>query len=190
MTEPVTILERLREIALDQHGLVTSTQAVEHGIARTELPRLAGRGRIERVARGVYRIPQVPTNRFESWALAVLWTGSADACLSHETALAAWDVSDINPDRIHLTVGTRRRLRKQGGERYVIHHDDLRPDERTWFEGIPVTTLPATIAACLAWGTPTYLLRQALRRGARTSLLPRVQHERLTTMLENRDRLP
>ena len=141
MAEVLTYLERLREIALDQHGLVTTAQAVADGIPRTELPKLAGRGRIERVAHGVYRIPQVPATPYDNWALAVLWTGVEEACLSHETALAAWDVSDVNPDQIHLTVGEHRRLRRAGGERYVIHQRDLDPSQRTWWEGIPITCL-------------------------------------------------
>ena len=66
---------------------------------------MAARDRIERVAHGVYRVPQVPETPYDLWALAVLWTGAEEACLSHETALAAWDISDINPERIHLTVG-------------------------------------------------------------------------------------
>lgn len=187
MTEAVTYLEQLREIALDQHGFVTAAQAVADGVPGTELPRLAARGRLERVAHGVYRVPQVPATAHDNWALAVLWTGVPEACLSHETALAAWDVSDINPDRIHLTVGARRRLRRSGGERYVIHQRDLDPQLRTHWEAIPVTTLPTTIADCIAYGTPTYLIRQALERGARTSLLPAAERDQLAQLLEDRD---
>ncbi len=187
MAEVLTYLERLREIALDQHGLVTTAQAVADGIPRTELPKLAGRGRIERVAHGVYRIPQVPATPYDNWALAVLWTGVEEACLSHETALAAWDVSDVNPDQIHLTVGEHRRLRRAGGERYVIHQRDLDPSQRTWWEGIPITGLPTTIADCIATGTPSYLIRQAIERGGRTSLLPAPDRDQLTRLLEERD---
>lgn len=187
MTEVVTYLERLREIALDQHGFVTSAQAVANGIPKTELPKLAGRGRIERVAHGVYRVPQVPATSHDNWALAVLWTGVEEACLSHETALAAWDVSDVNPDRIHLTVGKNRRLRRTGGQRYTIHQRDLDPKQRTWWEGIPITDLPTTVADCIDTGTPTYLLRQAIERGGRTSLITAPDRARLTSLLEDRD---
>jgi len=187
MDEVRTYLERLREIALDQHGFVTAAQAVEDGIPKVELPKLASRGRIERITRGVYRVPQVPATSHDNLALAVLWTGAEEACLSHDTALAAWGVSDINPERVHITVGRGRRLRRAGGERYVIHYQNLEPEQRTWWEGIPITTLPATIANCIEAGLPTYLLRQAIDRGGRTSLLPRAVSERLRRALENRD---
>lgn len=187
MPEVVTYVERLREIALDQHGFVTAAQAVAEGIPKTELPKLAARDRIERVAHGVYRIPQVPASPYDNWALAVLWAGVPEACLSHETALAAWEVSDVNPERVHLTVGKRRRLRRAGGEQYVIHHQDVPAERRTWWQGIPITDVPTTVADCIAWGTPSYLIRQALERGGRTSLLPTAERGRLTALLEARD---
>lgn len=187
MAEVVTYLERLREIALDQHGFVTAAQAVAEGIPKTELPRLAARERVERVTHGVYRIPQVPATPYDNWALAVLWTGAAEACLSHETALAAWDVSDVNPTLIHVTIDRARRPRRAGGERYVIHRRDLRPSQRTWWEAIPITNLPTTIGDCIETGTPTYLIRQAIERGGRTSLLPAAERDRLTNLLEERD---
>lgn len=183
----LTYLERLREIALDQHGFVTAAQAVDDGIPKTELPKLAARGRVERITHGMYRIPQVPATPYDNLALAVLWTGAQEACLSHETALAAWDVSDVNPERIHLTIARGRRLRRSGGERYVIHRRDLNPDQRTWREGIPITDLPTTIEDCVRMGAPTYLIRQAIERGGRTSLLPITAGRRLESLLDARD---
>jgi len=107
---------------------------------------------------------------------------------AHDTALAAWDVSDINPDKIHLTVGPNRRLRRAGGERYVIHRRNLEPSQRTWWEGIPITTLPTTVADCIDSGVPNYLIRQALERGGQTSMLPRAERVFLEEKLILRDR--
>ncbi|MGF3056929.1 type IV toxin-antitoxin system AbiEi family antitoxin domain-containing protein [Microbacterium sp. YY-01] len=187
MNEVLTYLERLREIALDQHGFVTTAQAFDEGIPRVELPKMAKRGRIERVSQGIYRVPQVPSTGHDNLALAVLWAGIDEACLSHDTALAAWGVSDINPNRIHLTIPHSHRVRRAGGDRYVIHRRDLEPDERTWWEGIPITRLPVTIEDCIESGVPTYLVRQALERGAGTSRLPDAARDRLVAMLDARD---
>jgi predicted transcriptional regulator of viral defense system len=71
------------------------------------LSTVVARDRLQRVAHGVYRVPQVAETEFDQYQQAVLWTGASEACLSHATALAAWEVSDINPDRIHLTVACR-----------------------------------------------------------------------------------
>jgi len=187
MSEPVTILERLREVALDQHGFVTSRQAGEEGINPVQLVKLATRGRLERAAHGVYRVPQVPASRWDNWALAVLWTGVAEACLSHETALAAWNISDINPDRIHVTIPKGKRLRRAGGESYVIHRANLGPRQRTWFERIPITDVRTTIADCIDWGVPTYLVKQAFERTDGTSLLLQGDRDDLVRRLRVRD---
>ncbi|MDR1442212.1 MAG: type IV toxin-antitoxin system AbiEi family antitoxin domain-containing protein [Bifidobacteriaceae bacterium] len=185
--EVVTYLDRLREVAIDQHGFVTLAQALEAGVPQPQVAQMTARGRLERVAHGVYRVPQVPATQWDNWALAVLWTGAPEACLSHETALAAWDISDINPGEIHVNVAKTRRLRRSGGEDYVIHHHDLRPEQRTWFEQIPITKVPTTIDNCIDWGVPTYLIKQALERAGRTSLLPAPKRERLAKKLEDRD---
>jgi predicted transcriptional regulator of viral defense system len=38
---------------------------------------------------------------------AVLCAGFPEACLSHDTALDAYGVSDINPTAIHITVAKK-----------------------------------------------------------------------------------
>jgi predicted transcriptional regulator of viral defense system len=187
MKEVVTNLERLREVALDQHGLVTTAQALDEGVSHAELSNMVARGRLEREAHGVYRVPQVLASPWDSWALAVLWTGVPEACLSHETALAAWGISDVNPDRIHICVSKNRRIRRSGGTNYIIHHCDLPPEQRTWFEQIPITDVPTTIEHCIDWGTPSYLIKQAMDRAGRTSQLLKAEQQRLAERLEVRD---
>jgi len=187
MQEIVTRLDALREIAMDQHGFITTRQALDEGVTNDQLSKMVSRGRLDRVVFGVYRVPQVAANRYDNWALAVLWTGVADACLSHETALAAWDISDINPDRIHLTIPKGTRLRRAGGERYILHYANLALQQRTWFEQIPITDAPTTIADCIDWGVPTYLIKQAFERTAGTSLLLDRERESLARRLETRD---
>lgn len=103
---------------------------------------MVARDRLQRVAHGVYRVPQVAETEFDQYQQAVLWTGASEACLSHATALAAWEVSDINPDRIHLTVASHRRIRRAGGGLYVVHHQDLDAREVTWWQGIPAVNVP------------------------------------------------
>ncbi|WP_372341116.1 type IV toxin-antitoxin system AbiEi family antitoxin domain-containing protein, partial [Escherichia coli] len=47
---------RLGELASQRWGLVTTAQALEAGVARPTLTRLANSGALIRVARGVYRL--------------------------------------------------------------------------------------------------------------------------------------
>lgn len=116
----------------------------------------------------------------------MLWAGTEQTCLSHDTALAAYEACDINPDEIHLTVPTARRIRRRGGELYALHHQDLTTEQVGWWQGIATVTLPTAIAQCIDSGVPTYLLRQALEHGGRTGdVLPDKASE-LETRLETR----
>ena len=107
MNEVVFDIDRLREVALDQYGFVTTAQAEEAGVSAPSLAMLVKRGRLERVVRSVYRVPQVPPSSFDRFMLALLWTGCDEAALSHETALDAYDVCDVNPTSIHVVVDGR-----------------------------------------------------------------------------------
>lgn len=183
----VTKLERLREVAMDQHGMVTTAQALDEKVSHADLSIMVARGRLERVAFGVYRVPQVPETEWDQYQLAVLWARAPEACLSHDTALHVWGITDINPNRIHLTVGQSRRLRRAGGEWYRVHYEDLAPHQLTRREGIHTVTVPTAIAQGIASGVPTYLLRQAIDRAGQSSLLIRADQERLAADLEARD---
>jgi predicted transcriptional regulator of viral defense system len=184
--EVVTTLERLREVALDQHGFITTGQAEEAGASRPALSMMVRRGRLARVSHGVYRVPQVPATPQDAFMKAVLWPGFPEACLSHDSALDAWEISDINPDQTHITVAARRRIARATPPGYVIHHEDLRPDQITWWEGVPTVTPATAIRQCLATGVPTYLIRQALERSGRTGLVPAPEREELTRLMEAR----
>ena len=117
---------------------------------------------------------------------AVLWTGFPETCLSHDSALDAWEISDINPDKIHVTVASRRRIARQIPQGYGIHHQDLLPEQVTWWEGIPIVTAATAIRQCLDSGVPTYLIRQALERSAPTGLVSTSDRLALSHLMEAR----
>jgi predicted transcriptional regulator of viral defense system len=186
MNEIVTSIDKLREIAMDQHGLVTYQQALDEGVSPQLISVLTKRGRLERVAHGVYRVPQVPATQYDQFMKAVLWTGVAEAVLSHDTALDAYGVSDINPTAIHITVAKNRRIARKGGRAYILHHQDLTAEQVTWWEEIPIVTLPVAIEQCINGKVQTYLIRQAIERGAKLGKLRPEEKKKLTQMLESR----
>lgn len=178
--------DRLLEEAFDRHGFITRADALREGHSPNALRELVVRGALEKVAHGVYRMPVVPATEYDNLHLAVLWTGVDDAALSHETALSVYELSDVNPDRIHVTVPKHRRIRRSGGRGIEVHYQDLEPRQIGWFEQIP-TVKPATaIEQCIDAGTPTYLLRQALDGARETGRITANERERLTQRLENR----
>lgn len=173
----------LWEIAADQHGYVTVGQAEQAGITYDALKQAAWRRNIERPVRGIYRLPTVPATAHDLAALAVLWAGDSAAALSHDSALAAYELGDINPGKFHLTVPVGRRIRKAGGEGYVIHQQDLLPEQLTWWEGIRTVTPLTAIEQALASGVPTYLLRQAIAAAHKKTLIRDADRRRLSAHL-------
>lgn len=178
--------DELWDLAVAQLGFVTAQQAEAVGVSTGALQMLVRRGTLGRVAHGVYRFPRFPVSQYDPYMLAVLWTRVPEACLSHETALDAYEISDINPDRIHVTVGAHRRLRRTGGEDYVVHRQDLAPAQIGWWQQIPTVTPATAIAQCINYGTPTYLLRQAIDRGHARGHLRTAERDELANQLAAR----
>ena len=138
-------MDELYVLAEARDGLLTSKEARSAGITDSVLVRLAQRGRLERVSKGVYRISHYPVDRFAQYRQAVLWAqashGPQQAVISHETALLLYGVSDLNPARVHLTVPVSARLRRNRPRWIQLHHADLAPNVLSEYEGIPVTRL-------------------------------------------------
>jgi predicted transcriptional regulator of viral defense system len=180
---PLTRFDELVTLAEEHDGLFTSEQARDSGFTDSVLSRLAQRGRIERTARGVYRIPYVPINRFSQYREAVLWAqahrGPQMATLSHETALAVYGISDANPSAIHLTVPKSARLRRESPKSVVVHHDDLSSQEITVIEGLPVTSIARTITDLLHSGGRLDLISQAITDARREGYISASETQRI-----------
>ncbi len=180
-------LDDLREIALDQHGFVTRGQAVAAGVTDADLSKMVSRCRIGRPVRGVYRVPGVAQTPWDAYHLPVLWTGEARACLSHETALEVWEITESLPEVKHVTVGRGRRLRRSDGEGFVVHYQDLEPREHTWNQGLPVVVVATALIQCVEYGVSTRVLKRAGELGLQRGLLTPAQHEVFLSSLAHRD---
>lgn len=133
---------RLREVALDQHGLVTTDDARALGIPPGELRGLARRRGLTRVGHGVYRFDDAPAGEHDGYMEAVLRVGP-DAMLAADAVLSMLDLALANPKR--LCVVTPHRVRKQLPDYIEIVH---RPDaelERAEYDGVPAQPLATEI---------------------------------------------
>lgn len=152
----------LWDIALDQYGYVTERDARNLGAAPGELARLARRDKLERVGHGIYRFQELPTTERDEYMLAVLWANAPGAALSHDTALAVYELCDINPNRIHVTVPRGHRVSKRGGETYILHRAPLTESDLSWWQGIRTVTEKTAIQQGIDTGVPVHLLRVAI----------------------------
>lgn len=181
---PTDRFAELAEVAADQHGFFTLADARAVGYADNTVAQMARRGRLERVSQGVYRIPFLPPGPLAGYMEAALWPVGVRGVLSHATALNLWDVSDVNPGKIHITVPKEHRPQRQVPKAYVVHRGDLSDADVTFIEGVPVVTLEQAIRECAADHLGLDLIEQAVRRGREKGLLSAAAADRLTHDLD------
>jgi predicted transcriptional regulator of viral defense system len=178
-------LERLYELGEANYGFVTVADAAEVGVRPERLAEMARRGgSLEREGYGLYRLRRFPPTELDTYRLATLWPYPEEGVLSHETALMLFELSDVNPAKIHMVLPIGYRIRRRNVPAvYEVHHATLAAEQVTQFEGIPVVTAATAIIQCRDIGVRRDLLRQALDQGLAKGKLRRREHERLMTEL-------
>lgn len=158
------------ELALDQQGFVTFRDARQLGFDPALLRQWYARGLLDRATHGVYRFPQATVTELDAYRLATLWAAGRGV-LSHETALQLHRLGDVEPARIHITLPKGYRPRRKGGELYVVHHEDLAPEDKTAVEGLPIVTPEVAIRQAIAVRTRPHLVQQAIEAARRRGLV-------------------
>lgn len=180
----MTLRKRLWDVAVDQYGFVTTADAHALDVDAEELARLHRRGKLERAGHGIYRFTEFPITARDEYMLATLWPGVPEAALSHDTALAVYELCDINPDRIHLTISVGRRVRRAGGEGYVVHRQNLNDRHLGWWQGIRAVTEHTAIEQGIASGVPVHLLADSIASSRRRGRITDEQERKLRTAME------
>lgn len=176
----------LWNVAIDQYGFVTAANARALGAAPGELARLNRREKLERAGHGIYRFAELPVTERDDYMLATLWPNVADAALSHDTALAVYGLCEINPDRIHLTIPQGHRVQRVGGEGYVVHKQNVEPDQLGWWEGIRTVREYTAIHQAVETGVSAHLLTTAIETARRRGRITAVEEATLRNYQELR----
>jgi Transcriptional regulator, AbiEi antitoxin/Protein of unknown function (DUF559) len=161
---------RIVALAEQQFGTISRAQLVRCGLAPASIARWIERGRLHRVARGVYALGHRRLCIEGELAAALLRAGPG-AALSHMTSAWWRELLRHPPDRIHVCAP--RRPGSFGGVR--VHNPDR--IERRWHRGLPVVSVTQTliqIAPMCSFAAVRRALAQADHRGA----LDRVALER------------
>jgi Alpha/beta hydrolase family/Transcriptional regulator, AbiEi antitoxin len=137
------VLDRVFAACAERDGYFTAADMRVADVSDADLHRLVGRGDIERVNRGVYRLVRFPLSpRGDHWA-ALLW--AQPATLSHLTALHVHELTPTRPTLVDLTVPSDERLRKELPALYRLHTADVPPADRIVVSGLSVTSVRRTI---------------------------------------------
>ena len=157
----------LLTLAGSQHGYFTTAQAGTAGISRRALLGRHRKGLLERVAFGLYRLPQFPAGPLDE--LYALQAIAPTATFSHETALQLYGLSDVLPKTIHVTVAPESGLKPRASVR--IHRSRMGPDDRILRDDLWLTSLRRTLADCARIGTDAEQLLAALAEGRDRGML-------------------
>jgi len=171
----------LLDQAQQQYGFLTPEDAREVGVNPTQLRLMAARHTLERRGWGLYRMPTVPPTDLDAYMEAVLWTGRRGV-LSHETALDLYDLCDVNPSAIHLTVPRDFRTRKDMSPAYRLHRGEVDEADVRWHEGIPIVAVEQAIVGGIEDHLGWHLIGQAIETARARGLITKRQAAGLEAM--------
>ena len=136
-------------MAEGQQGLFTARQAVQAGFDERNHPYHVKSGNWVKEYRGIYRLknfPYFPDSQFSLWSL---WSynkkGQVQGVYSHETALQIYNLSDLSPSKLHITVPVNFRRSSPIPDILVLYKDTLKPSEWQTMAGYRVTTPTRTL---------------------------------------------
>lgn len=140
--DPQENAQALYQIAASQGGYFTAAQARAAGYTYRQQHYHCSRGNWLRIDRGLFRLRDFPPGEREDLIRWSLWSrdqkGMPQAVVSHDTALTVHDLSDVMPERVHLTVPRGFRKRVPAG--CILHFGSLAEEEVESRPGYSVTT--------------------------------------------------
>jgi predicted transcriptional regulator of viral defense system len=170
--------DRLFQVADSQQGYFTSTQARECGYSRTNFHRYIASGEWIKELRGIYRLAHYPVTSNPDLVLWGLWCrnmkGKVQGAWSHETALELYELSDVMPAKMHLTVPKKFRKWTAIPKHLILHFADLASSDILEQQGYLITTPLKTIIDVVREGKLSEdLLVQAIQDALHKGLISR-----------------
>lgn len=165
--------EELIKTALQQGGLFTADQAIKCGYDQKNHHYYVKTGHWERVIRGIYRFRPIESDSSEYW-LWYLWSEGREkkpvGVFSHETALSMYELSDINPSKIHMTVPKKFRKNSEIPTILSIHKAEVGESDIKTINGIRVTNPIRTLLDLIEEGRVSdevieQATKQAMQKG-------------------------
>jgi predicted transcriptional regulator of viral defense system len=165
------------EIAEAQQGFFTTKQAKAAGFAENTHPYHVQVGNWIREYRGIYSLALFPIAEHPDLVKWALWSRNrnevTEGVYSHQTALSLYELSDLNPAKLHMTVPTHFRRNSEIPGILVLYYADLPDQDVRTAQGFKYTRPLRTILDLIEADTvERVFLRQALRQRSIVGLSP------------------
>lgn len=158
--KPSAALLEVQDLASSQWGLITSMQARELGVTKSQLSRFAAQGYLERLRHGVYAAagaPFSPRRNIQAAWLALQPEVPAHqrvreptgAVVSHAAAANLLGLGDVDADLMEFTSPVRRQSRSHDVK---VHVGQVDKRDKTQVDGLPTTTAARTVQDLAAAG--------------------------------------
>ncbi|MFF2299308.1 type IV toxin-antitoxin system AbiEi family antitoxin domain-containing protein [Arthrobacter sp. NPDC058127] len=166
----------LADLAAEQWGLVTTSQARGLGMSAQTVARLTNQGALERLTHGVHRVAGTPPSPLDELRAAWLALDPTrrqserlrdkdPIAVAYRSAAAIHELGDLEADRFEFISGARKQTRRPD---IRLHRGQIDPGEWTTVEGLPVTSVLRTVADLAAehvdGGHLATVVRDALTR--------------------------
>ena len=171
---------QLFAIAEGQCGFFTAKQAEVAGYQRRNHPYHVRAGNWVREGRGIFRLKQFPVAEEADLVLWSLWSRDRSdrptGVYSHETALRIYDLSDVMPAKLHMTVPRSFRRNAPVPNVLVLHRANLQPTEVEERPGYRVTRPIKTLIDLIRAQTlPEETLRSAFAEASQKGLITQTE---------------
>ena len=144
-----TPIELLYQTAEGQQGLFTARQAVQAGYDERNHPYHVKSGNWIKEHRGIYRLKNFPYSPDSQLSLWSLWSCNkkeeAQGVYSHETALQIYNLSDLSPSKLHITVPINFRRARPIPDILILYKNTLKASEWRAIADYKVTTPARTL---------------------------------------------
>lgn len=149
--------KKLYQIASEQDGYFTTKQAKISGYDTNSHSYHVKSGNWIREHRGIYRLSNYPMGERPELMLWYLWSRNrqekCQGIYSHETALSLFELTDINPSQLHMTVPKNFRRNSQLPPLLILYFDDIPADKTDHMHGVKVASPMRTIMDIINEGT-------------------------------------
>jgi len=174
----------LFETASAQGGYFTALQAKQAGFSDKNHQYHLRVGNWIREMRGIYRLVRFPLLEDAQYSLWGIWSMSRSSLIqgiySHETALALFELSDLQPEKLHMTLPRGYRRHSEIPKILILHHASIEPSECEERRGYKVTKPFRTIADIVReQAVSPEFIKQAVNQALNKGYLTQAQYRKL-----------